>query len=233
MNDDQALSIDPADAGNVWSVGADDLLQSVLDCPDAPPLLRQALTGVLSWQIRNETPVRRTLTSPRLAPQWVAALLALGATVTVEAESGSLEVPLDSLLEHRGEGAVAALHVPPGGPGRRWGEAHVARTPADEPIVAAVAVVDVQDGVVEQARVALTGAWPEPVRLADAPAALAGGPLDAERIRAVAASIEQEVVPQGDFLGSEEYRRAMAGVLARRAMQVCLHQESGEEGGDE
>jgi CO/xanthine dehydrogenase FAD-binding subunit len=57
--------------------------------------------------------------------------------------------------------------------------------------------------------------------------------LDAERIRAVAAAIEQEVVPQGDFLGSEEYRRAMAGVLARRALEACLHQEAGEEGGDE
>jgi carbon-monoxide dehydrogenase medium subunit len=233
MNDDQALSIDPADAGNVWSVDADALLQSVLDRPDAPPLLREALSGVLSWQIRNETPVRRTLTSPRLAPQWVAALLAQGATVTLEAEAGPSDVPLELLPEHRGEGAVAALHVPPGGPGRWWGEAHVARTPADEPIVAAFAVVDVRDGVVGQARVALTGAWPEPVRLADAPATLVGGPLDPERIRGVAAAIEQEVVPQGDFLGSEEYRRAMAGVLARRALEACLHQEAGEEGGDE
>jgi len=233
MNDDQALSIDPAGAGKVWSVDADALLQSVLDRPDAPLLLRQALSGVLSWQTRNETPVRRTLTSPRLAPQWVAALLALGATVTIEAEAGPSDVPLELLLEHRGEGAVAALHVPPGGPGRRRSEAHVARTPADEPIVAAFAVVDVRDGVVDQARVALAGAWPEPVRLADAPTALIGGPLDAERIRAVAAAIEQEVVPQGDFLGSEEYRRAMAGVLARRALEACLHQEAGEEGGDE
>ena len=144
MNDDQALSIDPAGAGNVWSVDADALLQSVLDRPDAPPLLRQALSGVLSWQTRNETPVRRTLTSPRLAPQWVAALLVQGATVTLDAEAGPSDVPLELLLEHRGEGAVAALHVPPGGPGRRWGEAHVARTPADEPIVAAFAVVDVE-----------------------------------------------------------------------------------------
>ena len=233
MNDDQALSIDPAGAGDVWSIDAGALLQSVLDRPDAPPLLRQALSGTLSWQTRNETPVRRTLTSPRLAPQWVAALLALGATVTVEAESGPLDVLLDSLPEHRGEGAVVALHVPRGGLGRRWGEAHVARTPADEPIVAAVAVVDVHNGVVEQARVALTGAWPEPARLAQAPAALAGGPLDPERIQAVAAEVEEEVTPQEDFLGSQEYRRAMAGILARRALEACLYQEAGEEGGDE
>ncbi len=124
----------------MWSVVADAPLQSVLDSPECPPLLRQTLTGVLSWQTRNETPVRRALTSPRIAPQWVAALLALGATVTVEGDAGSAEVPLEVLLQRKAEGRVSALYVGVGGV--MWGEAHVARTPADEPIVAAVAVVE-------------------------------------------------------------------------------------------
>jgi hypothetical protein len=42
------------------------------------------LTGVLSWQARNEKSVWQALMSPRVAPLWVAALLALGATVTTE-----------------------------------------------------------------------------------------------------------------------------------------------------
>ena len=103
----------------------------------------------------------------------------------------------------------------------RWGEARVARTPADEPIVAAVAVVELDGGIVRQARVALVGAWREAARLAEAPSALLGGPLDGERIRAVAAAVEREVAPRGDFRGSAEYRRAMAGVLTRRALEQC------------
>ena len=55
----------------------------------------------------------------------------------------------------------------------------------------------------------ITGAWPEPLRLAEAAARLVGGPLDAEHIQAVAEAVEEEVAPQGDFLGSAEYRRAM------------------------
>jgi len=213
-------------AGELWSIDADAPLQSVLDSPECSPLLRQTLTGTISWQIRNEKPVRSALTSPRVAPQWVAALLASGATVTLEGDAGPAEVSLEPLLQRRAKGKVSALHVrvvgglPSASGGVRWGEAHVARTPADEPIVAAVAVVE--GGVVRQARVALTGVWPEPVRLAKAPAQLIGGPLDEEHIRAVAEAVEKEVAPQGDFRGSEEYRRAMAGVLTRRALEQCL-----------
>ena len=223
MNDNQSLSVNPASIGSMWSVDADAPLQSVLDRPDTPPPLRQALTGALSWQTRNETPVRRTLTSPRLAPQWVAALLALGATVAVEGDGGPMEVPVESVLQRQAKGVVSALHVELGSV--RWGEARVARTPADEPIVSVIAVADIDKGVVRQARVALTGAWPEPVRLAEASARLVGGPLDADHIQAVADGVAEEVDPRGDFLGSEEYRRAVAGVVTRRALEGCLRQE--------
>lgn len=68
----------------MWGIDADAPLQSVPDSPECPLLLCQTLTDILSWQTRNERAVRRALTSPRVAPQWVAALLALGATVTTE-----------------------------------------------------------------------------------------------------------------------------------------------------
>jgi CO/xanthine dehydrogenase FAD-binding subunit len=155
-------------------------------------------------------------------PRWLAALLAMDAVVLVEGQTGPKEVPLQQLLEGQVEGDISALRVPPEGPNRCWGEAHVARTPADEPIVAAIAVVTVTDDVVQQARVALTGVWPGPVRLAHAPARLVGGPLTGERIQAVADAVAEEVAPEGDYLGSAAYRRAMAGVVTRRALEQCM-----------
>lgn len=229
MNDDQTLATGPTDAGGVWSLDPDAPLQAVLDRPDTPPLLRQALAGVLSWQIRNQTSIGRTLTSPRLAPQWVAALLALGVTVTVQADEGSTDIPLEALVERRVVGRVSTLHLSLPGSQHRWGAARVGRTPADEPIVAAVAVVRMDGDVVRHARVAITGVWPSPVRLARAPGSLIGARLDQPCIRAVANAVEGEVAPEGDFLGSEDYRRAMAGVLTRRALERCLRQEVGDE----
>jgi carbon-monoxide dehydrogenase medium subunit len=200
----------------VWTIDADATLQSVLDDPACPELLSRALTGVYSWQVRNETTVRRALKASRRVTEWLAALLALGAAVTIDGE-----VPLEDLLDGTVKGEVTALHIPTGGSRTGWGEAHVGRTSADKPIVAAFAAVRISAGAVEEARVALTGVWPQPVRLAEATGTLVGQPLSNDRIRAVAEAVETAVEPQGDYLGSAAYRRAMAGVLTRRALEAC------------
>ncbi len=207
----------------MWNIDTNSPLQSVLDNSKCPPLLRRALTGPISWQTRNETPVRKSLTMPH----WAATLLALGATVSVEGDAGTEEeIPLPVKV---GAPRPHTLHIPPSGPNQRWGEARVARTPADEPIVSAVAVVELDGDTVSQARVALTGVWSEPARLAQAAAQLVGRPLDEANIQAVAEEIEKEVAPGGDFRGSKEYRRAMSGLLARRALEQCLQQEASDE----
>lgn len=204
-------------------------LQSVLDEPWCPPVIRRALTGVHSWQVRNETSIDRTLTASQLMPQWIAALLASGATVTVEGEDGSDEVPLNALVKSDVKGDVTALHIPFLGADTLWGEAHVARTPSDDPIVAAFAVLTMNGEAVETVRLVLTGVWPEAVRLSEAADALVGESLSRDRISDVAASVVDEVEPVGDYLGSEAYRRAMAGVLAGRALVACLEREVGDE----
>ena len=227
MSNKQSLAITPPSNGEPWSIDADAPLQAIVTSPDCPPLLRQTLTGALSWQARNETPIYRALTSARIASQWSAALLALGATVTVEGNDGSTEIALETLGQYEGEGKVSVLHIRVDG--MTWCEAHVARTPADEPIVAAVAAVKMDGDVVRRARVALTGVWSHPVGLAKAPVQLVDGPLDLTSIQTVAEAVEKEVTPKGNFLGSEEYRRAMAGVLTRRALEECRRQEAGNE----
>lgn len=223
----------PPDEESAWHIETHASLQAALDAVACPPPVRQALSVIYSWQFRNETPIRRALTAPRIAPQFVAALLACGARVTVESSAGSAEVPLDVVLGRGGGERPLVLHVPGSGAWSgelRWGEAHVSRSPADEPIVAAWAVVALTGEEVEWARVALTGVWAAPAALARAAEGLAGGPLDEARIRAVAGAVEGEVAPQGDYLGSPEYRRAMAGVLARRALMACWQPQEGRNG---
>jgi hypothetical protein len=114
MNEGRAPAADPADAPKPWTIGADKPLQSFLQWPGCPPLLRNTLADVLSWQTRVETSVRRGLTSPRTEPQWLAALLALGATVNIEGDDGPAEVRLEVLLSD-GDGSLSDLHVPPAG----------------------------------------------------------------------------------------------------------------------
>ena len=224
----------PSDLEGVWHIGASAPLQAALDAPTCPPAVRQALQTTLTWQHRCETPMRKTLAAPGVAPQLVAALLACGATASVEMEGSATELPLEMLLEQGKGGRALVLSIPVAGPisssgELRWGEAHVTRAPSDEPIVAAWAVVELDGASVRRARVALTGVWAEPARLARAAERLAGGPLDEARIQAAAAATALEVAPQGDYLGSVEYRKAMAGVVTRRALLACLRHLGGRD----
>ena len=119
-------------------------LQDVYQASGIPDLLASTLGGTLSWQFRNENTVLRVLQSPTLAPRFVAALLALGVQVLSGEDE---EVPLVDYLERSEARDVPAssIRMSIGIPGRVWGEACVSRTPADQPIVTAVAVLDLAE----------------------------------------------------------------------------------------
>jgi CO/xanthine dehydrogenase FAD-binding subunit len=192
-------------------------LDEVLTHPQCPVFLHSVLFGKVTWQMRSEFNVGRTLAAPGLAPQWVGALLAWGARVDLEDGRGIL------LAEAPGQaGSAGSLSLPLEVPGRLWAEARTGSTPNDFPIVWALVVLDVVDGIVQNARIALTGAWRQSVALAESAELLVGKKLDAETIQQVAAAVAKEAAPVGDYRGGEEYRKDMAGVMTRRALETCL-----------
>lgn len=201
-------------------------LQMIYEAPETPDLLRQTLGDPLTWQLRNESTVLKVILSPNLAPQFVAALLALDARVLFKQKQKPLA---DYLRRTRpAKEHPSAVQIPLDTPGQVWGEAHVARTPADEPIVAVIAVVGLRGKTVDTARLALTGAWTEHARLAASASLLTGGPLTDERIQRIAAAVAQEVAPPDDFRGSAGYRREMTAVLTRRALAMCRNKSQRE-----
>ncbi len=219
-----------AEDGAVF-LGACATLQAVAVHDVTPPLLRQVLTRSLSWNRRNGITVGEAVEFCDTLPEWTAALLAFGAEVIFSATE-ERRIPLAQVAQTPEQprlprkGLSTGVWLAPPVPLRVWGEAHVARTPADEAIVSVAAVLDVADGVVRQGRLALCGVWPGGgACLAEvASARLAGDVLDEDRIAGVLAALDQEIAPVSDYRGSAEYRRAMAGVLARRALNQCREQ---------
>jgi carbon-monoxide dehydrogenase medium subunit len=87
-------------------------------------------------------------------------------------------------------------------------------------IVGVAAVLDLDGGVVRQARVAVTGASTHAQRMADTEAALTGRAPDAAAIAAAAAVAGDSLADvNSDLHASEEYRRAMVKVFTRRALE--------------
>lgn len=157
-------------------------------------------------------------------PELLVALLVLDAEVVISG-FGSLPavLPLDTYLlgggQLRESGLLIEARFTPPGNGARGALARVARTPRDQAIVAAVALV--VGGSVRLA-VAPGGVAPHRVPAAEHIAAELGM-TDATSLD-IAQTVEDAVNPPGDFRASAEYRRVMAGVMARRALAQAAGQ---------
>jgi carbon-monoxide dehydrogenase medium subunit len=100
-----------------------------------------------------------------------------------------------------------------------WALERVARTRRDEAIVATAAVVEIKNGKAGRVALALAGANPQPLRLAEVEKKLTGKAFTVKNLRAAAEAAMKQAEPVGDFRGGADYRRAMAGLMTRRALE--------------
>jgi carbon-monoxide dehydrogenase medium subunit len=213
-------------------VGAGTSLQTIF----SDPLLKARTRGLLNraaWQvaaesIRNLSSLWGAIQARRGSPEFTLALLALDARVHL---LGARETHREIRFSEPGNGFVkvgelvieASFRALPE-TGCGWALERVARTPRDEAIVAALAVVEAADGVAHHVRLALGGANPLPGRLPAAEKLLEGQAWSAEGIEKAACTAAENCAPGGDFRGSPEYRRAMAQVVIHRALQKAGEQ---------
>lgn len=198
-----------------------DSLQTLYEHPACPQLLHGVLSQVASWQERNETTQGVAL---RWSPDLCAALLVMGTRVRTnknDTQPAGEEFLADFLSRRGTIASLIELSLPLEVPERVFGHAHVRRTPGDIPIVSAYAAVDLGEGQVKAARLALTGVWREQPQLVESVSRLVGNPLSDEAISTTAKAIAKETNPKDNYLGSAEYRREMAEVLTRRALTMC------------
>jgi carbon-monoxide dehydrogenase medium subunit len=94
-------------------------------------------------------------------------------------------------------------------------------------VVGATAVVTVDGDRVAEARIAITALAPTIHRVAEAEAHLADSDGGPDAVEAAAAAAAEAAAPISDVRGSAGYRRAMAAVITRRAVQVALDRARG------
>jgi xanthine dehydrogenase iron-sulfur cluster and FAD-binding subunit A len=95
-------------------------------------------------------------------------------------------------------------------------------------VVGATAVVALEAGRVADARVAITALAPTIRRVAEAEAALTGSDGGAEAVAVASRAVGVATQPISDVRASADYRRAMAAVIGRRAIEVALARARGE-----
>lgn len=196
------------------------------DAFKANPLLRRTLSHVAHPTIRNRGTTVGSLVHADPAAEMPAVFALLGGRLDAISVRGRRTIsaddfflgPLECALS-ADELAVSASFPDPGrGAGTAWVE--LARRHGDYAIVGVGALVQMQDSVVDSAKVALIGVDVSPVVL-DLGEALPGreGGLDdwADAVDYIRSSVQ----PEGDIHATVEYRRHLTGVLARRALEAA------------
>jgi len=181
--------------------------------------------GTIGGNVMNASPAMDT----------GAPLLCFGATAVLRSPSGERSVGLDELWTGPGKTSakpdelLVALDIPAAAAGT--GSSYVRleyRRQMEIAIVGAAAVVTVDGGRVADARVAITALTPTIRRVPEAESALDGSDGGADAIAAGAAAAAAAATPISDVRGSADYRRAMAEVIAARAITAALTRARGE-----
>jgi len=189
-------------------------------------LLADAARLVGTPQVRHVGTLGGSLAHGDPAGDLGAVALALEADVVVRGPGGERVVPATGLFQDFLETALAPdellceVRVPKLAPGPGWAYQKFTRRALDWATVGVVAVVEHADGAVSRARLAMVNMGSTPLRAPAAEAALAGVGLEEAPRAAEAAG--QDGDPPSDLNGSAEYRRHLAGVLARRAVGEAL-----------
>jgi carbon-monoxide dehydrogenase medium subunit len=199
------------------------------------PLLAEALRHVGHVTIRNRGTIGGSLAHADPAAELPAVCVALDAEFVARGPRGERAVaardffagPFRTALEP--DELLVRVRVPvlPGDTGNAVEE--LSRRSKDLALVAVfAAMTPAADGTCEQARIAVAGAGPVPVRAVAAEALLAGREVTAEVIAEAGWAIAAATDPPGDLHAPAEYRREMAAVLGRRAIQrACLRVNGG------
>lgn len=181
-------------------------------------------TGTVAGNIMNASPAM-DLGSP---------LLVHGAEVELRSSGGRRQVPFGELVVGPGKTTAqaseyaAAVHVPAPVPGT--GSAYVRlqyRRAMEIAVVGAAALIVLDDGIVSEARVALTAVGPTCLDVREATDVLVGQALSADRLDAAAAAAGDVARPISDARADAEYRQALVGTIARRAITFAAERARG------
>jgi aerobic carbon-monoxide dehydrogenase medium subunit len=195
------------------------------------PVLAETFHHVATIRVRNMATVGGGLAHADPNQDPPPTLIALGATAKATSPNGSRVIPLDAFFTGYYETVlnpdeiITELFVPK--LAANTGAAYLKflpRTADDYATVSAAAVLtlDKSKKTISDVRIALGSVGSTPIRATAAEAVLRGQPVKAEGFVEAAEKAKEAVDPISDFRGSAGYKKEMAGVFVRRALEKAL-----------
>ena len=190
------------------------------------PVVAETAATIGDPQVRNRGTLGGSLAHADPAADYPATLLALDAEICIRGPRGARRVAARDFFQDlftvdlAGDELITAVRF---APTRAAAYAKLYQRASRFAVVGVAAALDVVDGVVRGARVGLTGALSHAVRLTAVEEALAGRPAAAESVAEAAGGAGDGLTDvNADIHAGADYRRAMVGVFAQRALKAAL-----------
>jgi len=188
-------------------------------------IVARAASQIADQQVRNRGTIGGSLAHGDPASDLPAIMLATEASVHVRGSGGERDIAAADLFQDYlttavEDGEIITEVRIPAMDGYGWGYQKFNRRAEDWAMVAVCAMVKKgSDGSCEDVRVALTNMGSTPVRASAVEDALRGKGLDADSIAGAAEHAADGTEPPGDLNATPDYKRHLARVLTRRALQ--------------
>lgn len=197
---------------------------------EACPMLAEAAAEIGDPQVRNRGTLGGSLAHADPAADYPAVMLALDADVHIKGPGGWRVVKAYDFFQDMFTVDLAPDEIIAGvqfKPIKTGAYAKLHQRASHFAIVGVAAAVDVSGGVIQSARIGLTGATSHATRLTDVEQALAGQTPSVDNIDRAARLAGSSVTDiNADLHASEEYRRAMIPVFTKRALSRALARAS-------
>jgi carbon-monoxide dehydrogenase medium subunit len=210
-----------------WRIGPKARHANLQDTPELGVVARAA-SGIADQQVRNRGTIGGSLAHGDPASDMPTVLLALDGEVTASGRDGERTIAAADLFQDYLTTALAHDEMItevrlPALAGYGFGYQKFARRAEDWAMVGVCAVVSrAPDGSCDDVRIGLTNMGATPLRATAAENALRGSGLDDNAIAAAAEQAAEGTDPPGDLNATPDYKRHLARVLTRRALEEAV-----------
>jgi carbon-monoxide dehydrogenase medium subunit len=191
------------------------------------PVLAATAGMIGDPMVRNMGTIGGSLAHADPAADYPAAIIALGAEMVAEGPKGKRTIKADDFFKGllttalAGDEILTEVRVPVCGPKVGCAYLKFPHPASRFAVVGVAAVLTMDAGKVAKAGVGITGAGTKAVRAKGVEAGLTGKALDAATVQAAADKAPDGVDVQADLQGSEEYKRHLLKVFARRSIEAA------------
>jgi aerobic carbon-monoxide dehydrogenase medium subunit len=192
------------------------------------PVMAEAAPMISDPIVRNLGTIGGSLAHADPAGDWGSVMLAMGASVVVRSANGEREVPIGEFLQDTfttslepGE-ILTEIRVP--SPGARSGGAYLKmeRKVGDFATVAVGVHLELSNGTIGKAGIALTAVGSKNIKATEAEESLAGAEPTEEAFAEAGRKAAEAAEPTSDVRGSADYKRHIVDVYVRRGLAQAL-----------